>query len=72
LLRKPGKFTKNTSFFSKAFFLKKGLCLDAEGTLNRKSCKGKNKNTKKFLGVRFFIPPFYYFLKVYQKKPKTF
>jgi len=60
LLRKPGKFTKNTSFFSKAFFLKKGLCLDAEGTLNRKVAKA-NKNTKKVWGICFFIPPLFIF-----------
>jgi len=42
----------------KLSFLKKGLCLDAEGTLNRKSSKGKN--IKRFGGSFFYSPVIYF------------
>jgi hypothetical protein len=42
---------------AKLFFLRKGLCLDAEGTRNRKSSKGKNKKYKKgWVGLFFYFP----------------
>jgi hypothetical protein len=52
---------------AKLFFLRKGLCLDAEGTRNRKSSKGKNKKYKKGWGGLFFYSPFFiiYWLTIF-------